>query len=200
MVKMAHEGDTGDPGLIDELSDYAEYISSGSINYLINKLAEKLGSKRKAYEYIGVSRGTLYSGYKMSFETKKKVIIASFAELGTDDVVKVMIDDVLFTLNMLVLDYVKYLKSRGEQEKVTEIYEYVKDFIDDRTKSQIGEIEPKVTENERGDDCVKDEASEKIPPKNDTGQSAYSLQFLLTLKWVGDIRVNGRNSTLPCSP
>ncbi|WP_248547184.1 hypothetical protein [Metallosphaera sedula] len=133
---------------IDQLSDYAEYIGGGTVNNLLYRLEDKLGTKRNVFERIGISRGTLYSGYKISFETKKKIVSTALKELDHDKVVKLMIDGIIYTLNMLVLDYIKYLKSKDDNDKIVGIYQYAKDFLNDRIKTQIMEIEPKIADIE----------------------------------------------------
>src|SRR5579875_1755147 len=98
---------------VDGLSDYAEYVSGRFVTNLIEALAEaEHGSKREVYSKIGISRGTLYSGYKISFPTKKKILAYALEKLDTAEVVKSIVDEMIYTKNMLGLDATKPLKRK----------------------------------------------------------------------------------------
>lgn len=135
---------------VEGLSGYEEYVGGRFVTNLIDALAEaEYGSKREVYNKIGISRGTLYSGYKASFLTKKKVLTYALEKLDTAEVVRGMLDDLIYTLNMLVFDAIKALKAQGKEDEAKGIFDYTYKHLDGGEDVDRGGI-PRYSQSGRG--------------------------------------------------
>ena len=74
----------------DLLSEYAEFIDLGTINYLIDLMSkEEKKSKREIFKELGISRGALYQPH-IGNELKQKIIKEAFKRLDSSIVIKAM--------------------------------------------------------------------------------------------------------------
>jgi len=74
----------------DLLSEYAEFIDLGTINYLIDLMSkEGRKSKREIFKELGISRGALYQPH-IGNELKQKIIKEAFKRLDSSIVIKTL--------------------------------------------------------------------------------------------------------------
>ncbi len=72
------------------LSEYAEFIDLGTINYLIDLMSkEEKKSKREIFKELGISRGALYQPH-IGNKLKQKIIEEAFKCLDSSIVIKAM--------------------------------------------------------------------------------------------------------------
>jgi len=72
------------------LSEYAEFISLGTINYLIDLMSQQeKKSKRQIFEELGISRGALYQPH-IGNKLKQKVVKEAFKRLDPIIVIKIL--------------------------------------------------------------------------------------------------------------
>ena len=74
----------------DLLSEYAEFIDLGTINYLIDLMSkEEKKSKREIFKELGISRGALYQPH-IGNKLKQKIIKEAFKRLDSSIVIKTL--------------------------------------------------------------------------------------------------------------
>ena len=72
------------------LSEYAEFIDTGAINYLIELMSkQEKKSKRQIFEELGISRGALYQPH-VGNKLKQKIINEAFKRLDPSVVIKIL--------------------------------------------------------------------------------------------------------------
>jgi len=72
------------------LSEYAQFVDVGTINYLIDLICEKeKKSKRQILEELGISRGALYQPH-IGDKLKQTIIEEAFKRLDPTTVIKIL--------------------------------------------------------------------------------------------------------------
>ena len=89
----------------DILSEYAKYLDSGTINYLIDLIANKeMKNRRQVIEGLGIDRETLYH----SVEAKQKVIKEAFKSLGPAVVVQALYGNIKSLFTNFIIDLLTF--------------------------------------------------------------------------------------------
>jgi DNA-binding phage protein len=98
------------------LSEYAEYLSLGTINYLLDLIGEKENkSRRQVLEELGINRETLYH----STEAKKQVVKEAFKRLDPSIVIKTMYQNIKDIYTNFIIDLLTVTAQENEMTNLT---------------------------------------------------------------------------------
>jgi hypothetical protein len=100
----------------DILSEYAEYLSLGTINYLLDLIGEKeMKSRRQVLEELGINKETLYH----STEAKQKVIKEALKKLDPITVIQAMYGNMKNIFTNFIIDLLTITTQKSEMTDFT---------------------------------------------------------------------------------
>jgi len=109
------------------LSEYAEFVDIGTINYLIDLICQKeKKSKRQVFEELGISRGALYQPY-VGDKLKQKVIKEAFRRLDPSTVIKILYEHMRYLFINFIIDILS--TTADEINTNHELVELIKEIL-----------------------------------------------------------------------
>ena len=125
------------------LSEYAEFIDLGAINYLIELMSKQENkSKRQIFEELGISRGALYQPH-VGNKLKQKIINEAFKRLDPSVVIKILYGHMRDLFINFIIDTLS--TTADEINSNDELAELIREILNENTKllKNIRDIERK---------------------------------------------------------
>jgi len=114
------------------LSEYAEFIDIGTINYLIDLISEReKKSKRQIFKELGISRGTLYQPH-IGNKLKQKIIKEAFKHLNSNIIIKILYGHMRCIFVNFVIDILS--ATADEINDNDELAEFIREMLNENTE------------------------------------------------------------------
>ena len=114
------------------LSEYAQFVDVGTINYLIDLICEKeKKSKRQILEELGISRGALYQPH-IGDKLKQTIIEEAFKRLDPTTVIKILYGHMRDLFIQFIIDIL--VTTADEIKTNNDLAEFVKEILNENVE------------------------------------------------------------------
>jgi len=114
------------------LSEYAQLIVVGTINYLVDLMSQQeKKSKRQIFEELGISRGALYQPH-VGDELKQRIIKEAFKRLDPTTVIKILYGHMRDLFIQFIIDIL--VTTADEIKTNNDLAEFVKEILNENVE------------------------------------------------------------------